>query len=56
MTGYGITIIPMSWAIGVWKKSHKTVIAFGPLRFSHHKGLPKWKKRRPKQTKPEPAV
>lgn len=33
MNGYGICIIPRSWAFGRWVKSpRKTLWAFGPLR------------------------
>jgi hypothetical protein len=44
MKGYGVTIIPASWAIGKWKKGHKTILAFGPLRLTVHYDLGEWKK------------
>ncbi len=36
MTGYSITIIPKSWAVGRWDKGQKTIWAFGPFRFVLH--------------------
>lgn len=43
MNGYGVTIIPRSWALGVWHKPHKTILAFGPLRFTKHWNVGTWK-------------
>lgn len=34
MTGYGVFIVPMSWALGRWDRSeNKTLWALGPIRF-----------------------
>lgn len=43
MTGYSITLIPFSWAFGKWTIRNKTLWALGPLRFSIHRKLGKWK-------------
>lgn len=43
MNGYGIAIIPLSWAFGFWHKPHKTIFAIGPLRFVFYFNLPAWK-------------
>jgi hypothetical protein len=43
MRGYGLTIIPFSWAIGKWRKTHKTILAFGPIRLTAHYDLGGWK-------------
>jgi len=43
VTSYQISFIPMSWAIGVWRRQHKTTLAIGPLRFSVSRGLRGWK-------------
>lgn len=42
-SGYGLTFIPFSWALGVWRKPHKTIYALGPLRFTSHRDLGDWK-------------
>jgi hypothetical protein len=42
MNGYGITVIPRSWAIGFWRRGHKTLVSFGPLRFVKYYNLRKW--------------
>jgi hypothetical protein len=42
MTGYGITIIPLSWALGFWRRPYKTLFAFGPLRFVRYRALGPW--------------
>lgn len=42
-SGFSLTVIPFSWAIGRWDIRNKTVWAFGPLRFSIHRGLGGWK-------------
>lgn len=45
MTGYGIMLIPLSWAIGRWDVSQfKSIWSFGPLRFTLHRKLDRWKK------------
>lgn len=43
MTGWSITLILCSWAIGRKNIRHKTVVAFGPFRFSVHRELSAWK-------------
>lgn len=43
ITGYSLVFIPRSWAVGIWRKPHKTIFAFGPLRFAHHRSLSQWK-------------
>lgn len=43
MTAFSITFVPASWAIGFWCIRQKTLYAFGPFRFSIHRGLGKWK-------------
>jgi hypothetical protein len=43
MTGYSVTLILGSWALGTWRKYHKTILAVGPLRFTKHRDLPGWK-------------
>lgn len=48
MNGYSLTIIPRSWALGVWHKLHKTILAIGPLRFVVHRALGDWKAESPK--------
>jgi hypothetical protein len=42
MTGYSITLIPKSWAIGRVDIRNKSVWSFGPLRFSIHRNLKPW--------------
>lgn len=40
MNGYGICIVPRSWAFGRWdKKASKTLWAFGPLRFVRYRNI-----------------
>lgn len=39
MSGYGIVVIPSSWAIGRWDKGHKVLFAFGPLRFVKYRNV-----------------
>jgi hypothetical protein len=46
MIGYGVTLIPASWAFGVWRKPHKTLFAIGPLRFVHYRLSGAWKRAR----------
>jgi hypothetical protein len=43
MDGYSLTIIPRSWECDIWRKPHKTIVAFGPLRFVWHRALGPWK-------------
>lgn len=43
MNGYGIAIIPFSWAIGIWRKPNKTLFAVGPFRLVRYSGLSGWK-------------
>jgi hypothetical protein len=43
MNGYSLTLIPRSWALDIWRKPHKTIVAFGPLRFVLHRALGPWK-------------
>ena len=42
MTGYSITLIPKSWAIGRVRIRNKTIWSFGPLRFAIHRNLARW--------------
>jgi hypothetical protein len=42
MTGYSLTLIPKSWAIGKVNIRNKTVWALGPFRFSIHRKLRHW--------------
>lgn len=42
MSGYSITLIPLSFAIGKVTIRNKTVWAFGPFRFSIHRNLAPW--------------
>lgn len=42
VNGYGVTLIPRSWAFGVWRMPHKTLFAFGPLRFVRYRNLGAW--------------
>ena len=46
MSGFGLTLIPFSWALGVWRRAHKTIWAIGPLRISVHRGLARWREER----------
>ena len=41
MTGYSITLIPKSWALGRFDIRDKTLWAFGPFRFGIHRKLPR---------------
>lgn len=43
MTGYGLVVIPFSFAFGVWRKPNKTIWALGPLRFVEYRGLGAWR-------------
>lgn len=44
MSGYGVLVVPLSWALGRWdRKAGKTLWAFGPIRFIRSKNLPNWK-------------
>lgn len=43
LRGYSLVFIPLSWAFGVWRKSHKTIYALGPFRFAIHNMLGPWK-------------
>jgi hypothetical protein len=47
MNGYSLMIIPRSWALGLWRKWHKTILAIGPLRFTLHRDLGGWKQEYP---------
>jgi hypothetical protein len=38
-TGYSISLMPFSWAIGRRDVRKKTLFALGPLRFSIHRDL-----------------
>ena len=38
-TGYSITLIPFSWALGRWDIRNKTLWAVGPIRFGLHRKL-----------------
>jgi hypothetical protein len=31
--GWGITIFPMSWGLGIWRRPTKTLFALGPVLF-----------------------
>lgn len=39
MNGYGVCIIPRSWAYGRWDKGHKTLYAFGPIRLTFYHNI-----------------
>lgn len=39
MTGFSITIIPLSWKVGRFDIRSKTLWALGPLRFGVHRRL-----------------
>lgn len=41
-TGYGLVFVWTSWAVGVWRKSHKTIYGFGPFRFVQFRNLGEW--------------
>ena len=43
MNGYSIVLVPRDWVIDSWHKDHKSIYAFGPLRFVLHRGLGPWK-------------
>jgi hypothetical protein len=43
MNSYQISFIPRSWAVGVWRQSHKTTVALGPFRASISRNVPAWK-------------
>lgn len=45
ISGYSVAFIPRSWALGAWHKPHKSIYAFGPLRFVRHVSLGPWKPR-----------
>lgn len=36
-TGYSLSLFPTSWEVGKARIRNKTVLAFGPLRFSIHR-------------------
>lgn len=40
--GYSLVFIPLSWAVGVWRRPHKTIYSFGPFRFAAHYALGPW--------------
>ena len=44
MTGFSVTLIPFSWALGRRDIRKKTLWAFGPLRFGIHRELSKNRK------------
>ena len=41
--GYGITFIPCSWHIGIKQIRNKTLVSFGPIRFTLHRLEKNWK-------------
>lgn len=41
--GVSVVFIPFSWALGVWRRPHKTMLALGPFRLGLHRDLPNWK-------------
>jgi len=41
--GFGITLFPTSWAIGLWKKPHKTLLSLGPIRLVFYRTQGEWK-------------
>lgn len=41
--GFSLVFIPRSWALGVWRKPHKTIYSLGPFRFAVHHDLGEWK-------------
>lgn len=43
MTGYSIAFFPLSWAVGVWRKPHKTLWSLGPFRFVVHHVQGDWR-------------
>lgn len=42
MNGYGLVIIPASWRVGIMRKAHKTLWAFGPFRLVHYRIQGAW--------------
>lgn len=47
LTGYSLVFIPRSWALGVWRKPHKTIYSLGPFRFAVHRSLIAWRDDKP---------
>lgn len=46
--GFSIALIPFSWEVGIWHKSHKkSVYACGPFRFVIHRDMGEWKEAKP---------
>lgn len=45
--GFSLVFIPLSWALGVWRKPHKTIYSIGPFRFAVHRALGGWKPSEP---------
>ncbi len=43
MSGYGVVLVPGSWAFGKWDKGKKVLFAFGPVRLVKYTGLGAWK-------------
>ncbi len=39
----GVTFFPFSWALGTWKKPHKTLWSLGPFRLVFYRIQGKWK-------------
>lgn len=43
MTGYSLSLVPMSWVYGRWDiENKKTLWGLGPFRFIIHYNLGKW--------------
>lgn len=40
---YMLGVAPTSWVIGVWRKPHKTIYAFGPFRCAVFHDVGAWK-------------
>lgn len=41
--GYSLVVIPKSWAVGMWRRPHKTIYSLGPFRLAIHYALGDWK-------------
>lgn len=39
MKGFGIVLIPFSWALGPLDLGHKALFAIGPIRFVYYRAL-----------------
>ena len=41
--GIGITFIPLSWHVGVWRRPHKDILSIGPIRLVYYRLRGEWK-------------